>query len=85
MTDSNTLIIIAAISAVPATAAAVLSFLTSLHAAVIREKMTKLEENTNSKMDRLVEVVATAEFAKGKLEGATGTDLSAEVRRQEKE
>lgn len=88
MTDSNTLIIVAAITATPATIAAVLGFLTALssrraevHAAVIREKMDELEKNTNSKMDKLVEVVATSEFAKGKLEAQA--EMPAAILRQE--
>lgn len=80
MTD-NTVIVLALVAGIPSTLAAVTSFLNgsqirrqAAHAkrladAVDETKtaMIQLEKNTNSKMDKLVSVVAESEFAKGRL------------------
>ena len=86
MTDT-TIIMASIITAFPATVAAILGFLNQLsvrrterHSLATKIAVTELEKNTNSKMDALLHVVGEAEFAKGKLEGAS---LPAAIIRQE--
>lgn len=70
------LVLIALIAGGPSTIGAILGFVnnvlvrrTAEHIKKTKEAMDQLERNTNSKMDKLVEVVGEAEHAKGLLEG----------------
>ena len=72
MSDTVT-VLLAVISIVPSSLAAILGFMTKAHLAETRDAMNKLEVNTNSKLDQLVKVTGEAEHAKGRLEGIEST------------
>jgi len=67
---------VALVSGLPSIVAAILGYMnkrsisiTAQHVVETKERMKTLEDNTNCKMDKLLEVSNKAEFAKGLLEG----------------
>jgi hypothetical protein len=57
------------IVAIPGTIAAIGTAVIGIMVAMQNRTMRELERNTNSKMDKLLEVTSASEYAKGKLDG----------------